>query len=106
MIADAPVTFAFNGKDYTATCGARDTMKSLTDGGFHNDTDVTLLVEIAQFGADTKPNEKSKITLCVDSDGIPCAVEDAVGDRVGMRIQKIGRAGGGLSYELKTDKRG
>lgn len=105
MVKDSPVSFRFSGKDYLATCGARDTMKSLTEGGWHHDMDVTLLVEIAQFGSDTRPNEKQKIELCVDSDGIPCAVEE-VANRVAMKIQKIGRSGGGLSYELKTDTRG
>lgn len=106
MVKRAPFNFRFNGKDYVATCGARDTLKSLTEGGFHNDSDVKLLVEIAQFGTGTRPAEKDKIELCVDADGIPCPVEEAVGSRVSMRIQKIGRSGGGLSYELKTATRG
>lgn len=106
MVKRSPVTFGFNGKDYTATCGARDTMKSLTEGGYHNDSELTLLVEIAQFGADNRPTEKSKLTVCVDADGVPCGVEDAVGSRVEMRVQSVGRAGGGLSYDLKTATRG
>lgn len=106
MVKRATVGFAFGGKDYVATCGARDTEDSLTEGGYHHDSDLTLLVETSQFGNDTRPAEKDKITLCVDADGVPCPTEEAVGERVEMRIERIGRSGGGASYELKTATRG
>lgn len=105
MVAHSPITFRFGGKDYTATTGARDTMAALSEGGFHNDQEFSLLVEIAQFGSDTRPAEKQKIEVYVDADGIPCAADDSTG-RVTARIQTIGRAGGGLTYTLRTDSRG
>lgn len=106
MVAHSPITFGYGGTDYTATTGARDTMRSLAEGGFHNDQDFSLLVEIAQFGDAERPGEKDIVTVCVDADGIPCPADEAVGDRISARIQRVGRAGGGLSYELRTVTRG
>jgi hypothetical protein len=103
---DAPYTFGFGGVDYLATCGARDTMQSLVEGGFHNDTEFTALVEAAQFGSATQPAEGQNITVCLDKNGVPCLAEDASGNRLTVRISKITRAGGGLTYTLRTNTRG
>ncbi len=105
MVSHSPITFTFGGVDYVGTAGARDTMLSLTDGGFNNDQEFSLLVETAQFGSDSRPGEKQKIAVCVDADGIPCGADDSV-RRLAARIQTIGRAGGGLTYTLRADTRG
>lgn len=106
MVADSPVTFAWAGKDYTGTTGARDTMSSLVEGGKINEQEFTILVAIAQFGEYARPTERKTITVCVDADGIPCAADDAVDQRVTARLVSIGRAGGGLTYTLRTEQRG
>ncbi len=105
MVADHPVTFGFNGVDYVGTHGHRDTGETLEMGGFLQEQEFRLLVSTAQFEGGSRPAERDKITLCVDADLIPCSVDDAVGARVGARITEIGRAMGGLTYTIRTDKR-
>jgi hypothetical protein len=106
MVIDSPYTFGFGGTDYRATCGARDTFKSLTEGGYHDDTEFTALLDPSQFGESTQPAEGDDLTVCLDSNGIPCLADDAEGDRINVRISKITRAGGGLTYTLKAKSRG
>jgi|GEM_PF-5376177 len=106
MVSDAPITFGFGGVDYTGTTGARDTMKQLTEGGFHEDSEFRILVNPAQYGSAAKPAEKAVLAVCVDGDGIPCAADDAVGSRINVRVQEIGRAGGGITYTVRTATRG
>jgi hypothetical protein len=105
LISREPFTFGFGGIDYVATCGARDTMQSLVEGGIHHDTEFTALVESAQFAQVTAPTEKDQITVCVDSSGVPCAAEDAA-RRITCRIQSVTRAGGGMTFKLRTNTRG
>lgn len=105
MVSDQPITWGFGGIDYTGTLGARDTFKSLTEGGFIAEQELRMLVETAQFGEATRPAERQKITICVNADLIPCHVDDAVGSRVNARITRIDRAGGGLTYTISTTAR-
>lgn len=105
-VNSTPVTFGWNGKDYTGTTGARNTMTEYAPGGVYNDQDFSILVATAQFGEDARPTERATFTVSVDADGIPCAADEAVGARITARIVSIGRAGGGLTYTLKTEQRG
>jgi hypothetical protein len=106
LISRAPFTFGFGGKDWTATTGARDTMRALTEGGYHNDEEFSALVDAAQFGGDTPPAIGSKLAVCVDGNGVPCPADEAVGERLNVRVKKAGRAGGGFTYTLRTATRG
>ena len=106
IITDDPVTFGYGGTDYTGTTGARDTMKELTEGGFHHDQEFAILVPIAAFGNAAAPSEKDILTVCVDAYGIPCSADETTSARVNARVQKVGRAGGGLTLTLKAEGRG
>jgi hypothetical protein len=107
MVSRERVNWEFAGGIYAGTCGARDTMRELVDGGIINDQDFALLVPLEAVGAlAVKPQERSIISVCVDNDGIPCSIEDAVEARVPCRITKIGRALAGLTYTLTTVQRG
>ena len=103
IVGREPVTFEFQGGVFTGTTGARDTMRSLTEGGYVDEQEFSILVPTENMGAlDRKPSETSKVTVCVDNDGIPCAIEDAVSDRVWCRVSKVGRALAGLTFTLST----
>jgi hypothetical protein len=104
IVADAPVTVGFGGSDYTGTSGARDTMRSLTEGGHINDQEFALLFQCSAFGSATPPTEREKVTVCVDANGIPCAAEDST-SRINARVRSIGRAGAGLTYTLQSEAR-
>ncbi len=100
------VSFEFNGGIYTGTCGARDTMRGLTEGGYVDEQEFSILVPVESFNAlVAKPAETSKVAVCVDVDGIPCAVADATEARVWCRVVKVGRALAGLTYTLATIQR-
>ena len=101
------VSFEWQGGIYSGTCGARDTMRELREGGYVEEQQFAILVPLEHLAAaDRKPREKDKIAVCVDNDGIPCAVEDAVEARVQCTIQKVGRALAGLTFTLSTTQRG
>jgi hypothetical protein len=101
------VSFEFEGGIYSGTCGARDTMRELVEGGYVDDQEFAILVPLEHLAAaPRKPSEKDRIAVCVDGDGIPCAVEDAVDARVQCTIQKVGRALAGLTFTLSTVQRG
>lgn len=101
------VSFEWQGGIYSGTCGARDTMRELTEGGYVEEQQFAILVPLEHLAsADRKPREKDKIAVCVDNDGIPCAVEDAAEARVQCTIQKVGRALAGLTFTLSTTQRG
>lgn len=107
MVGRERVSFEFMGGVYSGTCGARDTMRDLVEGGYVDDQDFSILVPLENISEATRsPREKDKIAVCVDNDGIPCAVEDAVETRVNCTIQKVGRALAGLTFTLSTTQRG
>lgn len=104
-----PVDFQFpvGGPDYRGTSGSRDSFKSLTSGGFIAENETMLLVAADQFAAVAGPVEESKIAVYVNSHGVPC-VRDAADEEEPtqtMRVKRIGRAGGGLTYTLRSEAR-
>lgn len=110
MVRQYPVSFEFAGGVYEATCGARDTMSELVNGGVVNQQDFALLVPLANVAAmNPRPAERSKLAVFVDNDGIPCRVEDAADAgqaKVTCRVVRIGRALAGLTYTLTTEQKG
>jgi len=103
IVGREPVTFEFQGGFFTGTCGARDTMRSLTEGGYIDEQELSILVPLENMDAlSAKPSETNKVALCVDNDGIPCAIEDAVSTRVWCRVSRVGRALAGLTFTLST----
>lgn len=106
IVAGAPVTFGWSGKDYTGTSGDRETADEAVPGGIVNGQEFTILVATAAFGEDARPGERKVVSVCVDGDGIPCGADDAVGERVASRIVSIDRAGGGLLFTLRSAQRG
>jgi hypothetical protein len=107
IVSDVPITFSFGGVDYTGTAIGWRTEKELTEGGFHADIQPKqILVDPSQYGSDAQPGEKAVLSVCVDGNGIPCSVGSAVGSRVRVRVQDIGRAGGGITYTVRAETRG
>lgn len=105
MVADSPVSFEFDGVGYTGTAGPRDTMKELTEGGFHADEEFLLMAAVEQFDGQNRPTEKDQITIYLTADGIPCSAEDAASSK-NMRVKKVGRSGAALTFTLGTIGRG
>jgi hypothetical protein len=103
------VNFDFAGVTWVASAGSRDTMKSLTQGGFTRDQEVSLLVPCDQFieAQTTPPTEQGTITLHINDAGIPCDKDSASNTTptVSARITRISRSGGAYTYELRTAKR-
>lgn len=107
LVSDAPITFSYGGADYVGTAIGWRTEKSLTDVGFHADIQPKqILVNPAQFGGAPQPGEKAVLSVCVDGNGVPCPADEAVGSRVSVRVQEIGRAGGGITYTVRAETRG
>ncbi len=107
IVKDAPITFGFGGVDFQGTAVGWRTAKELTEGGFHDDIrEKQILVAQSQFEGRTPPEEKAVLTVCVDRYGVPCLAGAAAGARVSVRVQEIGRAGGGLSYVVSAETRG
>jgi hypothetical protein len=107
MVGDVPITFSFGGADYVGTAIGWRTEKELTEGGFHADIQPKqILVDPAQYGSAAQPGEKAVLSVCVDGNGVPCAVDSAVGSRVRVRVQAVGRAGGGITYTVRAETRG
>jgi hypothetical protein len=82
-------------------------MKELTSGGFITDQEVSLLVPVEQFGENAMPQEQEKISLYINEHGVPCAKDDAddAEPTVTMRVKRISRSGGALTYTLGSDRR-
>ena len=107
IVGREPVTFEWVGVEYTGTCGARDTMREIVDGGVMNGQEFSILVPLENIAdMTTKPVERNIIAVCVDADGIPCVADEAVATRAQCRITRIGRSLAGLTYTLQTAQRG
>lgn len=104
MIATAPISFSWGSKTYTGTFGSREDSADLEEGGFVSNRNMNLLVPISEFGDDTRPEVNDKLTLSVDTDLMPCGLDEQVSTVV-FRITTIGRSGSALNYTLRTDAR-
>ena len=70
MVADLPVTFTFDGTNYTGTQSERTTTQTLEPGGYLDDFDLTLVVplQVKVSGAwqttfTTEPDHGDQITI-------------------------------------------
>ena len=107
IVGREAVSFEFQGALFTATCGARDTMRELVEGGIVTDQELSLLIPTENFGIGIpQPRERDVINVFVDNNGIPCRVDESDGAKVACRITQIGRALAGLTYTLATVQRG
>lgn len=107
MVRGYPVSFEFGGRVVEGTCGARDTMTEIMEGGTVNGQEFSIMAPLANIDAlEPKPGERSVLLVCVDNDGIPCHEDDAVTTRMPCRVTKVGRALGAVTYTLATAQRG
>jgi hypothetical protein len=103
------VLIGWAGYDFAGTCGARDTMTSLMEGGTVNEQELSILIATETFGEVEPPGKDRRdvITVCVDAHGLPCFPDNPqTATRVNARVVKVGRAGGGLTFTLRTEQRG
>lgn len=100
-----PITARIGGTDYDGVNGGRVTSKDLQDGGFMSEYDASFAIAASEFGSASAPSEKTVIDLYVNSNGTPCHSSEQPTTLVRHRIDRIGRAGGGLHFWLMTDKR-
>lgn len=63
MEADFPATFVWNSTSYDCLAGAEAREAARTEYGLESDDDLTLIVQLAQFGVGTKPSERNPITF-------------------------------------------
>jgi hypothetical protein len=107
IVGREPVTFEISDVEYTGTCGAREMMQELTDGGVFNGQEFAILVPTENIAdMDSKPSQRQVIAVCVDSDGIPCVADEAVATRAQCRITRIVPSLAGITYTLQTAQRG
>ena len=60
---DFPATFIWTSTSYKCIAGSESRAVSAGDFGLENVDNLTLIVQLGQFGTGTKPNERSKITF-------------------------------------------
>lgn len=107
MVRGYPVSFEFGGVVVQGTCGARDTMTEIMEGGTLSNQEFSIMAPLANIDTlEPKPVERSVVLVCVDNDGVPCHESDAIEGRVRCRVTKIGRALAALTYTLSTEQRG
>jgi hypothetical protein len=104
IVAGHPVTVSKDSVDRTGTTGSRDTFKTFTDGGFISEQEIQVLLPVSAFAGSTPYAEKDSITLCVDSNGVPCARENSTAE-VACRVSRVSRSFAGLTYSLAAKTR-
>ena len=63
MEADFPATFVWNSTSYTCLAGAESRSVGAGEFGLEPMDELTLVVQLAQFGSGSKPAERNKITF-------------------------------------------
>ena len=61
--ADFPATFIWNSTTYKAVAGSESRAVVTGEFGLENVDSLTLIVQTAQFGSGSKPQERHKITF-------------------------------------------
>ena len=63
MEADFPATFVWDSTTYTCLAGSESRSVGAGEWGLEQEDDVTLIVQLAQFGSGAKPSERHKIVF-------------------------------------------
>ena len=63
MEADFPATFIWNSTSYDCLAGAESRSVGAGEFGLEPMDELTLVVQLAQFGSGSKPAERNKITF-------------------------------------------
>lgn len=105
VVVHAPISFAWGGVDYTGTGLNHETWRNLEEGGFISNKTLKILVPATVYGDETPPDEDDILQVYVDANGIPCQAADDGSTQSPHRIKHINRSGGGISYELRTDRK-
>lgn len=100
-----PITLRWGGINYDGANGGRVTSKELQDGGFLAEYDASWVADAGVFESVTPPTEQQVIELYVNTNGTPCHESETGATLKRHRIERVGRAGGGLHFWLRTDKR-
>jgi hypothetical protein len=60
---DFPATFVWNSSSYKAIVSGETRAVDANEFGLVNDDELTLIVQLAQFGVGTKPSQRNKIVF-------------------------------------------
>ena len=63
MEADFPATFVWNSTSYKAVVSGETRAVDAGEFGLVNDDELTLVVQLAQFGSGSKPSQRDKIVF-------------------------------------------